>query len=144
MKCTVIRRFECLFIIALLAISASATNLSQVSGSYEVINKTERGGQARINLRIHFTNRGSRSLSIRRLMLRDSASARVGASQACSLLVPAHGSATVTQEFTVLRTEYASWVHGNRPRLVLKFRAPADPETTMVLRLDHFSNGKEN
>lgn len=144
MKCGVIRICTCLLMIAQVAASSSAGNSSQFSGSYELVHKSERGAHAQLTLRIHFTNQGSRTVSIQRLTIGDISSARNGASQACSVLLPAHGSAAIMQEFTVPRSEYVSWAHGNRPRLMLKVRSPGHPDTTEVVHLVRFSNGKEN
>ncbi len=142
MTCKVIRTCKGLLVLTLLAISARASDSSQLSGSYEVTHKSELGAQTRVELRIHFTNRGSRGLSIERLILRDFPSVREGASQPCSIVLPPHDSTVVTQAFTVRRSEYELWAHGSKPRLVLKLKTPGAPETTKVLRLDRFSHRK--
>lgn len=136
-----------LLVVGLLALAAQfarAADASQLSGAYQVIHKTDLGPQARVQLRLHLTNHTARDLHIQRLTLWDFSHPDRGASQACSLVVPAGGSADATQEFTVRRAEYDLWRRGARPRLVLEVLAPSGHNSTEaeVVRLDRISSGK--
>ncbi len=148
MKCRMFRICDYLLVVAglfmLMTRFAQASDVSQLSGSYQVIQKTDLGPQTHVRLQLHLTNHGQRPLHIRRLTLWDLPHADKGATQPCSLVVLTGASADTTQEFTIPRSEYTSWRRGARPRLLLQIEAPGGRGITQVVRLDRVSGGKVN
>ena len=129
-------------LLALAAQAARAADAAQLSGAYQVMRKTDLGPQARVQLRLHLTNRAARDLHIQRITLWDFSHPDRGGSQACSIVVPVAASVDATQEFTIRRAEYDLWHRGARPRLVLDVQTPSGHNTTQVVRLDRTSSGK--
>lgn len=122
-----------------------ASNAPLVSGSYEVLQNTGRGAQAQIRMRIHLVNHGSADLPIQWMTLWDFSHPDQNSSQACSVMLHAHGSADTTREFTIKRSEYQLWQRGLRPRFVLQIGGPGNSpgrtitKSTTVVRLDRIS-----
>jgi hypothetical protein len=154
-NCTIFRASHSLLLAAGLLIAgllafaaqfARAADAPQLSGAYQVMHKTDLGPQARVQLRLHLTNRAARDLHIQRVTLWDFSHPDRGASQACSIVVPAGASVDATQEFTIRRAEYDLWRRGARPRVVLQVQTPAGRNATetetKVIRLDRISSGK--
>jgi hypothetical protein len=123
---------------------AQASDVSQLSGSYQVVQKTDLGPQTHVRLQLHLSNHGQRPLHVQRLTLWDLPHADKGATQACSIVVLTGASADTTQEFTIPRSEYKSWKRGARPRLLLQVESPSGRGVTQVVRLDRVSSGKVN
>ena len=148
MKYRIFRICDYLFVIAGLfmfaARFAQASEVSQLSGSYQVVHKIDLGPQTRVRLQLHLTNHGQRGLHIQRLTLWDLPHADKGATQTCSIVVLAGASADTTQEFTIPRTEYKLWRRGSLPRLVLQVEVPGGRGSTKVVRLERVSGGKVN
>jgi hypothetical protein len=148
MKCRIVRICDYLLVVAGLFMFttrfAQASDVSQLSGSYQVVQKTDLGSQTHLRLQLHLTNHGPRPLHIQRLTLWDFPHADEGATQACSIVVRTGASADTTQEFTIPRSEYKLWRRGTRPRLVLQIKAPGGRGTAKVVRLDRVSGGKVN
>jgi hypothetical protein len=126
---------------ALLALAqlASAGTASVVSGTYQVVQKTNLGSQTQIRMRIHLVNQGAKNLSIQRVTLWDFSHPDKGGTHACALTLRAHASVETTQEFTIRRPEFELWRKGLRPRLVLGMAAPARTKSTAVVRLDRLA-----
>jgi hypothetical protein len=148
MNCRIFRICDYLLVVAGLFLFttrfAQASDPSQLSGSYRVIQKTDLGPQTHVRLQLHLTNHGQRPLHIQRLTLWDLPHADKGATQACSIVVLTGASADTTQEFTIPRSEYKSWRRGARPRLLLQIEVPSGRGITRVVRLDRVSSGKVN
>jgi len=144
MKRKVLRGCNRLFIAAafllLVMQVAVASDTSRVSGSYEVLSKTEVGPQTRVRLQLHLTNHESYELHIQRLTLWDFS--HPGGTQTCSIVVHAGASVDTTQEFTIPRTEYELWGRGARPRLVVDTSSPVGRKTTRVVRLERSTGRK--
>jgi hypothetical protein len=137
----------------LLASAASAPLVSpaSVSGSYEVLQDTMIGANARIRMRIHLVNHGSSDLVIQRMTLWDFSHPDMGGTHSSAVAFRAHASLDTTEEFSIRRSDYHLWRRGMRPRLVLEMadRANTPSNTTLVntktravVRLDRIS-GKE-
>jgi hypothetical protein len=126
---------------ALLALAqlASAGTASVVSGTYQVVQKTNLGSQTQIRMRIHLVNQGAKNLSIQRVTLWDFSHPDKGGTHACALTLRAHASVETTQEFTIRRPEFELWRKGLRPRLVLGMAAPARTKSTAVVRLERLA-----
>jgi hypothetical protein len=121
---------------------AAGSDASRISGSYQVLSKTELGSQIRVRLLLHLTNDGARQLQIQRLTLWDFSHPEKGGTQTCSIVVHAGASVDITQEFKVERPEYELWRRGARPRLVLEAQSPDGRRTTKVVRLERTIGGK--
>lgn len=141
----------CLMVAALLQFGiqfAPGSNAPVVSGSYDVVQNQALGAQMQVRIRIHLMNRGSSELSVQRMTLWNSSHPDKGGSRACTLLLRAHTSADITQEFILSRSEYQHWQKGFRPRFVLEASGSGSAgsrgtaKSTVVVRLDRES-GKE-
>lgn len=145
MKCRILQKCSYLLVAAgffIFLIQAQASDASRVSGSYQVVDKTDLGARTRVQLHLHLTNHGQHDLHIQRLTLWDFSHPDKGGSQGCSIVVRAGASADTTQEFTVRRAEYELWSRGTRPRLVLEVQSAGGRTTTEAVRLDRASGGK--
>jgi len=123
---------------------ARANDTARLSGTYQVVHKSEAGGQTRIQIKVHLLNHGPRELHIQRITLWDFSHPAKGGTQSCSLVVHSTSSVDTTQEFSIPRAEYELWRRGTRPRLVVEIETPHGHPTTEVVRLDRISGGKVN
>ncbi len=131
------RRIFAVTVLSVIAVQfAPASNTPVVSGSYEVLQKTELGSQEQIRLRIRLVNHGPSDVSIQRITLWDSSHPEKGGTQACAVTLHAHASAETIQEFIVRHHEYELWRKGLRPRFVLEMPGPGTTRRTTVVRLD--------
>jgi hypothetical protein len=146
MKVKILQRCNRLFVVIGLFVFAiqlaAGSDISRISGSYQVLSKTELGSQIRVRLLLHLTNDGARQLQIQRLTLWDFSHPEKGGTQTCSIVVHAGGSADTSQEFTLQRPEYELWSRGTRPRLVVEAQSPDGRKTTKVVRLER-TNGRK-
>ena len=137
----------CLALAVLVAIGPQLTRASDVtrlSGSYEVLAKADTGDKTTVRLQVHLTNQGSASLSIQRIALRDFSHHTRDQVRACALTIPAGSTAHSNQQFTVPRIEYEAWQRGNMPTVVLELMTPSGRRMTEVLRLTLVRNRKGN
>jgi hypothetical protein len=124
---------------------APGSNAPVVSGSYSVVQNKALGAQVQMRVRIHLMNQGSSDLSVQRMTLWNFSHPDQGGSRACALMLRAHGSADITQEFIVSRSDYQRWQKGFRPRFVLEMAGQGNAvsrptaKSTVVVRLDHKS-----
>lgn len=123
---------------------SGASGLTRLSGSYEVMGKTDVGPNATVRLRVHLTNQGASSLSVQRMALRNFSHPTRDQVHASALTIPAGGSADSSQEFTVPRLEYESWQRGSQPRLILEILTDSGRRTTEVVPLTRVSTRKGN
>ena len=123
---------------------AQAANASRLSGSYQIVQREQSGGEMRVRLQLHLVNRGTRELHLKRITLWDFAHPTKGGSQITSLVLRAGSSADATQEFIIPRAEYELWKHGTRPRLVLHTDLSNGRSGSEVVRLDRKHAGKVN
>ena len=121
-----------------------ASDLSRVSGSYRVVEKTALGAQTRVQLQIHLTNHGKGDLHIQGLTLWDFSHPEKGGRQTVAMVVRSGGSADATQEFIIPHAEYELWNRGTKPRLVLEVQSPGGRTTTEVVRLERDASGRGN
>src|SRR5271166_6606676 len=124
------RNHYCLLVACLLVAFASqfaqAANLP-ISGSYEVIEKTDLGSQTKITVRLHLTNHGQGLLYLQQVLLADFAHPSNGGPRT---------SADATQEFVIPRSQFAEWQRGLRPRVLLQLQTATGARITQVIRLD--------
>ncbi len=120
-----------------------ATDVTRLSGSYEVVRKADAGPRTTVHLRVHLLNQGSTSLSIQRMALRDFSHPTRDQVRACALTISPGASADSMQEFTIPRMEYEDWQRGNAPTIILELVA-SGRRSTEVLRLTRISDRKGN
>lgn len=146
MNCRVPRIWQCLLavaeVFAFVTVCTNTLQAAQLSGSYQIIQKTDVGPQTRVRLQLHLINHESRELRIQRLTLWDLSHPDQGGSQACAIVLHAGDAADVEQEFSISHTEYELWRRGSRPRLVLEVRTPNGGRSSEVVHLDRISRGK--
>lgn len=123
---------------------AHASELSHLSGSYQVLRKTDSGSQTRLRLQLHLSNRGERDLQIQRITFWDPPHHPGGTARACSLLVHPGSSASTTQEFILQRSQYRAWARETRLTLLVAVEGPGGRKATELVRLDRISDGKAN
>jgi len=119
--------------------SALASNRPQISGTYDVAEKTDLGSQEQIRMRIHLVNHGMSMLSIERMTIWDFSRPEKGGTRACAVALGAHASADTTQVFTVRRADYQLWQRGVQPRVVLQLVGPGNTRSRTVVRLNRIS-----
>jgi len=143
-----ISRICCLFAVSGLLVFtvgfAQASAVSQLSGSYRVIRRTDLGSQTRVLLQLHLSNHGQSDLQIQRLTIWDSPHPAKGGSRPCSLLLHSGGSADATEELTIPRSEYLHWGHGANLRLLLTVESPGGRKATEGVRVNRISGRKAN
>lgn len=123
---------------------ALASDSSHLSGSYQVLRKTDSGAQTRVRLQLQLSNRGERDLQIQRITFWDPPRHPGGRPRTCSLLVHSGSSASTTQEFTLQRSQYRLWARGKRLTLLVAVEEPGGRKATELVRLDRTSGGKAN
>ena len=123
---------------------AHAANPPSLSGTYQIVQREQSGGEVRVRLQFHLVNRGTRDLHLSRITLWDFAHPTKGGSQTTSLVLRAGSSADATQEFIIPRAEYELWKRGSRPRLVLQTNLVNGRSGNEVVRLDRKAGGKVN
>jgi hypothetical protein len=122
---------------------AHASDASHLSGSYEVVQKTDLGAQTRVRLQLYLSNHGQRDLQIQRITFWDSHPPG-RRPQACSLLVHPGSSESTTQELTMPRSEYRLWNSAKRLKLLVAVEGPGGRKATELVRLGRISGGKAN
>lgn len=110
-----------------------------VSGSYEVIGKTQLGSQTKVQLRIHLTNHEQDLLYVQRILLWDFAHPPVAGPTRLSIALGSGSTEETTQEFVVSRTQFDQWQRGLRPRVVLDLQTVTGFRITQAIRLDRVS-----
>lgn len=108
---------------------------SYISGSYEVVQKTDLGSRTRILLRLHLTNRGEGILYLQKILLWDFGQSPAGAPRRSLLVLHAGTSEDTTQEFTIPCSQVEQWQKGLRPRIVLELQTATGARVTQAIRL---------
>lgn len=114
---------------------ANAANLP-LSGSYEVIGKTNVGSQTKVLLRLHLTNQGLGPLVLQKIVLWDRPHLPTAGPGRLAITLNSGSTEETTQEFVVSRGQFEQWQRGLRPRIVLELRMPTGAMTTRAVRLD--------
>ena len=122
--------------VALAAGSANAANLP-ITGSYEVVTKTNAGSQAKVVLRIHLTNHSQAPLYLDAIVLRDLAQAASATPGHLAVMLSSGNTEQVTQEFVIPRREFDQWRRGTLPRFVLNLKTVHGTRIRQAIRLDH-------
>lgn len=121
---------------------SQSSDVSRLSGSYQVVRDAGAGPQSRVQLHLRLSNQRGEDLRIQRIALRDFSHPARESSRACSLLVHGGSSVDTTQEFMVPRSEYESWKRGQGPRLLLEVLLPSGRKTTEAVELKAISSRK--
>jgi hypothetical protein len=121
---------------------SQASDASRISGSYEVVGKTDIGSQTRVRLQLRLTNHEPRELRVQRLTVWDFSHPHKGGTQPCTIVLGAGASVGTTQEFTIPRAEFEMWTRGTRPRLVVEVQSSRGRITAEAVRLDREFKGK--
>lgn len=115
---------------------ANATDVP-ISGSYEVIQKTDLGSQTKILMRLRLTNSGRNSLYVREVLLSDFAHPASGGPLTPSITLHPGTSEETLQNFVIPRLQFDQWQRGVRPRAVLELETTAGAKITLAIRLEH-------
>lgn len=114
-------------------ISVLSTGAGQiVSGSYRVLQATIVPAGVTVTLSLHLSSNLAEPLSLKCLGLQSSL--HPGPIAVCSsiLTVPANGTLDLYQQFTVSQTEYALWMRGVHPRLLMLIQDSAGASPTTI------------
>lgn len=139
-------RNHCCFVVTfvLLAFGVQFSNAANipVSGSYEVIEKTDVGSQTKILLRLHLTNHGQELVSLQNVLLWDFAHPPSAGPRSSSITLHPGTSEDTTQEFVIPRLQFDEWQRGLRPRVILQLRTATGARITEAIRLDRVAPRK--
>jgi len=139
-------RTPCCFLIGLLlcvlgAQIASAANAS-ISGSYEVVEKSDLGSQVKVVVRFHLTNLGQAPVILQGVVLSDFAYPHTRAAHSSAITLPPGTVEEFTQEFVIPRAEFDQWHRGLRPKVILELKTAAGAGMTQAVRLERAAAGK--
>jgi hypothetical protein len=139
------RNRSCLSVVLLLFVfgmrPAHASDIP-VSGSYEVIQKTDLGSQAKVLVRFHLTNHGTAPLSVQEVLLSDFAHPPGGGPVSPPVLLPPGISEEVSQELVIPQLQLDRWRRGLLPRVILELRTASGARISQAIRLEQVSAGK--
>ncbi len=123
-----------LLLFGLVTHCANASNIP-VTGSYEVIEKTDLGSRTKILLRLYLTNHELGVLYLQRVFLWDFATPPSGGRRTSAIALPPGTSEETTQEFVVSRLQFDQWQRGLLPRVVLDLQTATGAKITQAIRL---------
>lgn len=121
--------------------SANGAN-SPVSGTYEIVQKTDLGSQTKLLVRFHLTNTGPSPLSLQEVLFSDFAQPPVGGTITPSITLPPRTPEVISQQLVVPRLQYEQWQRGVLPRAVLEMKTSTGARVTQAIRLAHVPAGK--
>lgn len=125
--------------------SAQAGTTSHLSGSYQVVGKTDLGSHTRVRLQLRLANHGHSDLHIQRITLWSSSHPAKEGMKACApLLVRSGTTESTTQEFIIPNSDYRLWSRGTLLRLLVAVERPDGREATELVRLNRISGGRAN
>jgi hypothetical protein len=122
---------------------SQAADASRISGSYQIVEKTDLGSQTRVRLQLRLTNYGQQAVHIQRLTLWDFSHPHKGGTQPCTVILAAGASTGTMQEFTIPRAEYELWTRGTRPRLVVEVQSAHGRPVAEAIRLERVEGKAE-
>lgn len=106
-----------------------------ITGSYEVIEKTDLGSRTKVLLRLHLMNHNQGELYLRKIVLWDFGYPPCGAARASSIALHSGTSENVVQEFVIPRLQLEQWQRGLLPRVVLELQTTTGARITQALHL---------
>lgn len=142
-----ISRIANLLVFALLILTigfARANAVSNLSGSYRVIQKANLGSETRVRLQLQLSNRGARDLRIQSITLWSSSHPEQAGTKSSPFVIRTGASTSTTQEFTIPRSQYRSLNRGTPLTLLIAVEGPEGQKATELVRLDPISRGKAN
>lgn len=123
-------------------IQLAHANDAAISGSYQIVEKTDLGAQVKVVVRLHLTNHGQNPLSLKGVLLSDFAYPHTGGPRMSPVTLRAGSSQDVSQEFVIPRAEYEQWQKGLHPRVVLELQTTTGGKITQAVRLERTPAGK--
>lgn len=112
---------------------ANAGNAA-ITGSYDVIERTNLGSQTKIMMRLKLTNHEQGALYVQKILLWDSGYPPIGTPRSSSIALHS-GASEVTTEFVIRRAQADQWRKGLLPRIVLELQTAKGTKMTEVIRL---------
>jgi hypothetical protein len=120
---------------------ASAANPA-ITGSYEVIRKTDLGSQVKVLLRFELVSHRPIPVSVIGVLLSDFAHPAVGGRHTPAITLRPSGTTELTEELVVPREQFKQWQRGVRPRVLLKLQDSSGTTYTQVVRPSRVETGK--
>lgn len=130
-----------LLLFTLCALPANAANLP-ISGTYEVIQKTDLGSQTKVVLRFHLTNHGQAPVVLQALSLSDFGYQPGRAPISTAITLPPGSSQAISQSLVIPRLQFDQWKMGAHPRLVVELQTTTGSRITQAIRLERIPAGK--
>lgn len=128
-------RLITIFLLFGLGALQAATDAAPISGSYQVISKTDLGSHMKVLVRLEFTNHGQGALVLQEVLLSDFAHPSTGSPHTSSITLRPGIPEKTTQEFVIPRAEFEQWLRGVSPRVILQLQTATGVRTTNVVRL---------
>lgn len=120
---------------------AHAANIP-ISGSYEVMQKTDLGSQAKVLVRFHLTNHGTSPLSVQEVLVSDFAHPPSGGPVSPSVTLSPGVSQEISQELVIPQLQLERWHRGLLPRVILELKTASGARISQAIRLEQVSAGK--
>jgi hypothetical protein len=120
---------------------ASAANPA-ITGTYQVVQKTDLGSQVRVSVRFELTSHSRAPVSVVGIVISDFAHPAVGERQAPAITLSPGASTELTQQLVIPRSEFEQWQRGVRPRVLLRLQDSTGSTFTQVVRPSHVAAGK--
>jgi hypothetical protein len=119
----------------------AAESTPHVFGSYAVMHATSAGRDTRVELRLRLVNPSAQAVSIERLAVfyLHPAAAKLLTNP---ILVEAHTTQEISQEFTIPTPEYELWQKGMRPSLHMEMRTQEGGRLSQTVRLNRMLSGE--
>jgi hypothetical protein len=139
------RNHYCLAVTLLMfGLGAQSANASgvRVTGSYEVVEKSNLGSRTKILLRLHLTNHEEGVLQLQKIVLWDFGHPPSGGPLGSSIALRSGTSEDTTREFVIPRGQIEQWQRGLLPRVVLELQAATGARITQAIRLSRVSARK--
>ena len=130
-----------LFLSFLIAPAASAAGVS-ISGTYEIIQKTDAGPLVKVEVRFHLVNQQPNAMTLLGVLLSDFGYPSAKDTLAVPVILPPGASQDVTQEFVIPHAQYDQWRRGLKPKVILTLKTATGIKTNEALRLSRVSAGK--
>ncbi|HEX8814909.1 MAG TPA: hypothetical protein VF753_05350 [Terriglobales bacterium] len=112
-----------LAVVLLVSVSALASDGRDFAGFYSVHKVTSQNGSVHLTLNVQVHNNGDIDVKNAVITLRQNAGLNlVGTTKPIELL-KVHDHVTVSQQFTISKSEYETWHQGLKPQLSIVYRA---------------------
>lgn len=132
-----------LLVFTFAAATACAAGVS-ISGTYEIVEKTDLGAQVKLVVRFHLSNHEQAAMTLQGVQLSDFSYPSVKAQFGAPVTLRTGASQDVSQEFVIPHTQFDAWRRGLRPRVVLELQSAAGGKVSQVVRLERVPARKGN